>query len=123
MFLVSADTLPELCNQRAGGVHELSTLRAALDTLDDAGLVHLPGAAGTRGRHEGFTLLDEAGWQIAGDPLPDAVPAKREDYFTLPAGFVINGSFHAEAVDLVIADAAVGILALTVLERSTRLAS
>jgi hypothetical protein len=42
------------------------TLRAALDTLDDAGLAHLPGAAGKRGRHEGLTLLDEAGWQITG---------------------------------------------------------
>jgi hypothetical protein len=48
--------------------------------------VHLPGAADKRGRHEGFSLLDEAGWQLTGDPLPYAVPAKREDYFTLPAG-------------------------------------
>jgi hypothetical protein len=51
------------------------TLRAALDTLDDAGLMHLPGAAAKRRRYEGLTLLDEAGWQITGDPLPSAVPA------------------------------------------------
>jgi hypothetical protein len=46
------------------------TLRAALDTLDEAVLVHLAGAAGKSGRHEGLALLDEAGWQITGDPLP-----------------------------------------------------
>ena len=77
-------------------MHEPSTLRAALDTLDDAGLVHLPGAAGDRGRRERFALLDEAGWQITGDPLPYAVPAKREDYFTLPAGFVMNGCWFRQ---------------------------
>jgi hypothetical protein len=69
-------------------------LRSALDTLEEAGLVHLPGSAGRRGRHEGFTFLDDAGWQLAGNPLPYIVPAKHEDYFTLPPGFITNGWVH-----------------------------
>lgn len=39
------------------------SLRAALNTLSEAGLVELPGAAGKRGRHDGFALLHEAGTQ------------------------------------------------------------
>lgn len=67
------------------------TLASALDTLSEARLVHLPGTPGKRGRYEAFSLLDEAGWQRGGDPLPYLVPAKNEDYFTLPTGFVTQG--------------------------------
>lgn len=70
------------------------TLHTALDSLEEAKLVHLPGKPGVRGRHEGFSLLDEAGWQHTGDPLPYGVPFKSEDYFTLPAGFVTAGWLH-----------------------------
>jgi hypothetical protein len=68
------------------------SIRNALDTLCDAGLVHLPGQPGKRGRYDGFALLSDAGWQVPGaDPLPYTVPKNNEDFFTLPAGFVTNG--------------------------------
>lgn len=70
------------------------TLRTALDTLQEARLVHLPGTPGRRGRHEGFSLLDEAGWQHAGTPLPYVVPSRSENYFTLPSGLVTQGWIH-----------------------------
>ena len=49
--------------ESASGIRDKKarTLRAALDTLEDAGLVHLRGVAGKRGRQEGFTLLHESG--------------------------------------------------------------
>jgi hypothetical protein len=68
------------------------SIRNALDTLCEAGLVHLLGEPGKRGRHDGFVLLNDAGWQVPGaDPLPYTVPKNNEDFFTLPAGFVTNG--------------------------------
>lgn len=70
------------------------TLATALDTLEEANLVELHGTAGRKGRHEGFSLLDEAGWQRGGDPLPYVIPSKKEDYFTLPVGFVTQGWLH-----------------------------
>ncbi|MFJ4030145.1 hypothetical protein ACIPWF_22750 [Paenarthrobacter sp. NPDC089989] len=70
------------------------TLATALDTLEEAKLVHLPGTPGKRGRYEGFSLLDESGWQRGGDPLPYVVPQKNEDYFTLPVGFITQGWLH-----------------------------
>lgn len=70
------------------------TLATALDTLEEAKLVDLPGTPGRRGRHEGFSLLDESGWQRGGDPLPYVVPFKNEHYFTLPVEFVTAGWLH-----------------------------
>lgn len=31
------------------------------------------------------------GWQNPGDPMPYTVPARADEFFTLPAGFVTNG--------------------------------
>ncbi|MDM7855809.1 hypothetical protein [Cellulomonas alba] len=71
------------------------SVRAALDTLSEAGLVELPGDPGRRGRHEGFTLLHEAGRQLSGDRRPYVVPRLRESStFAVPAGFITNGWIH-----------------------------
>jgi hypothetical protein len=67
------------------------SIRSALDNLDRAGLVLLPGTPGKRGRHNGFTLLNDIGWQNEGEPLQYTVPTYKEDYFLLPAGFVTKG--------------------------------
>ncbi len=71
------------------------SVRSALDSLFDAGLVELPGAPGRRGRHEGFTLLHEAGRQYKNDPHPYVVPLEKDsDFFQLPAGFISQGWIH-----------------------------
>lgn len=89
------------------------TLHTALDTLEEAKLVHLPGAPGRRGRHEGFSLLDDAGWQHSRDPLPYTVPLKNEDYFTMPAGFVTGGWLH------VLEDSEITLLLMVACRRGT----
>lgn len=92
------------------------TLANVLDTLEEAKLVHLPGTPGRRGRHEGFSLLDESGWQRGGDPLPYAVPPKNEDYFTLPVGFVTQGWLH------VLEDSEITLLLMVACRRGTLMA-
>jgi hypothetical protein len=87
------------------------TLRTALNTLADAGLVHLPGAPGRRGRHDGFDLLNEAGTQLKGDPVEYHVPIARDDYFTLPAEFVTRGWIH------VLEDSEITLLLMTACRR------
>lgn len=67
------------------------TLRNALENLNRAGLVHLRGDPGTRGRHEQFVVLSDIGLQNTGAPLQYIVPTAREDHFQLPAGFVTKG--------------------------------
>lgn len=89
------------------------TLHTALDSLEEAKLVHLPGKPGRRGRHEGFSLQDEAGWQRSGDPLPYVVPSKSEDYFTLPAAFVTEGWLH------VLEDSEITLLLMVACRRGT----
>ncbi|WP_125610642.1 hypothetical protein [Specibacter cremeus] len=89
------------------------TLHTALDTLEEAKLVHLPGTPGKRGRYEGFSLLDEAGWQHSGDPLPYTVPPKGEDYFALPVGFVTSGWLH------VLEDSEITLLLMVACRRGT----
>ena len=71
------------------------SVRTALDTLSAAGVVQLPGTAGRRGRHEGFLLLHEAGWQLEGDARAYVVPSLAEDdVYAVPPGFVSNGWLH-----------------------------
>jgi hypothetical protein len=70
------------------------SLRNGLETLRAAGLVHLTGEPGKRGRHDGFIVLEDIGRQNTGDPLQYTVPGRKDDYFTLPAGFVTNGWIH-----------------------------
>jgi hypothetical protein len=73
------------------------TVRNALDTLEEARLVRLPGTPGKRGRHEGFTLLHEGGHQLSGDLVPYRVPRKTDEAFALPLGFLTNGWIHVLA--------------------------
>lgn len=71
------------------------SVRSALNSLFEAGLVELPGTPGRRGRHEGFTLLHEAGRQYKNDPHPYVVPREKDsDFFRLPAGFISQGWIH-----------------------------
>ncbi len=71
------------------------SVRTALDTLSAAGVVQLPGTAGRRGRHKGFLLLHEAGWQLEGDARAYVVPSLAEDdVYAVPPGFVSNGWLH-----------------------------
>lgn len=70
------------------------TLHNALDTLEEANLVQLSGAKGQRRRYEEFSILNEAGAQLTGDPVPYVVPLKNANCLALPAGFVTNGWLH-----------------------------
>ncbi|MGC3994719.1 MAG: hypothetical protein QM779_11505 [Propionicimonas sp.] len=71
------------------------SVRTALQTLNEAGLVELRSAPGRAGRYEGFSLRHEAGTQLSGDPRPYQVPGPTEDeVFRLPEGFVERGWLH-----------------------------
>lgn len=81
----------------AAAVRDLKgrSVRSALNSLSEAGLVELPGTPGRRGRHEGFTLLHEAGRQYRTDPHPYVVPRGKDvDFFRLPVGFISQGWIH-----------------------------
>lgn len=92
---------------------KVRSVHAALDTLEDSGLVALPGAAGARGRYDGFVLLHEVGRKSVGDPIPYLVPAESEvPVFSLPAGFVTNGWLH------VLSDSEINLLLMVASGRS-----
>lgn len=79
-------------NQAAVRDKKGRSVRTALDTLAEAQLVQLPGTPGLRGRHSGFTLLHEAGRQLAGDSRPYHLPKNDDtDFFAMPPGFLTNG--------------------------------
>lgn len=69
-------------------------VRTALQTLSGAGLVAFSDAAGTRGRYENFTLLNERGTDEVGEEEEYRVPRHTEATFSLPAGFIANGWIH-----------------------------
>lgn len=74
------------------------SIRNALDTLSDAGLVGLRGDVGEQGRYDSFDLLDEGGPQNAGrDPIAYRIPRLDEGLVQLPAGFIENGWVHVLA--------------------------
>lgn len=76
------------------------SIRNALDTLADAGLVAFRGKVGEPGRYDDFYLLDEGGPQNAGrDPITYRIPNFPLDVglVKLPAGFIENGWVHVLA--------------------------
>jgi DNA-binding transcriptional ArsR family regulator len=71
------------------------TVRRALDTLEAAGLVDVPGQPGERNRYEDFVLLHEAGADARGEREEYTTPKLRgESVFAMPPGFVLNGWMH-----------------------------
>lgn len=70
------------------------TVRSALETLEAAGLVDVPGKHGERNRFEGFVPLHEAGATVLGEREEYAIPAISEEAFALPSGFILNGWLH-----------------------------
>ena len=71
------------------------SVRSALLTLSDAGLVDFADGPGKRDRYERFVLLDERGVEALGEAEEYRVPTKAEPTFALPSGFVANGWLHA----------------------------
>lgn len=70
------------------------TVRKALESLEAAGLVDVPGQPGERNRFEGFVPLHEAGAAALGEREEYAVPEISEDVFALPPGFILNDWLH-----------------------------
>lgn len=70
------------------------TVRKALDGLEQAGLVDVPGKPGELNRYEGFVLLDEAGVDHLGERREYTVPKIDPHVFALPTGLVHNGWLH-----------------------------
>ena len=70
------------------------SVRSALESLERAGLVVIPGHAQQRNRFDDFVLLNERGAQKVGEAEEYTVPAWNESTFALPAKFVTNGWLH-----------------------------
>jgi hypothetical protein len=71
------------------------TVRGALDTLEAAGLVDVPGQPGEHNRYEDFVLLHEAGAEARGEREEYTTPKLRgEGVFAMPPGFVLNSWMH-----------------------------
>lgn len=71
------------------------TVRSALDSLEQAGLVSIPGGPNVKDRYENFALLKEVGAQTVSDREEYVVPTLTEPrVFTLPADFVLKGWLH-----------------------------
>ncbi|MCK5929165.1 MAG: hypothetical protein KAG80_13305 [Nocardioides sp.] len=70
------------------------TVRKALERLEAAGLVDVPGKPGERNRFEGFVPLHEAGAEALGEREEYAVPEISAPVFAMPPGFVLNGWLH-----------------------------
>lgn len=87
-------------NSNRGGVYltardkRTRSVRSALMSLSEAGLVDVPGAPSERNRFEKFVLLDERGVDALGDAREYRVPSRTESTFTVPGGFVSNGWLH-----------------------------
>lgn len=70
------------------------SVRGALQALEAAGLVLLPGEPGSRNRFETFVLLNECGIEAVGEAEEYRVPTSKQMAFTLPSGFITNGWVH-----------------------------
>lgn len=70
------------------------TVRKALERLETAGLVDIPGKPGERNRFEGFVPLHEAGAEAHGEREEYAIPEMSVAAFAMPPGFVLNGWLH-----------------------------
>ncbi|PRA81452.1 hypothetical protein CQ045_09560 [Microbacterium sp. MYb66] len=69
-------------------------MRAALVTLQKAGLVLVPQAQGARGRYSNLVLLNESGVESTGEPEEYTVPKPDTRVVVLPSGFITNGWVH-----------------------------
>lgn len=70
------------------------TVRKALKTLEDAGLVDVPAKQGARNRFEGFVPLQEVG-DAASEREEYTIPAlTASGVFTMPPGFILNDWLH-----------------------------
>ncbi|MER3386864.1 MAG: hypothetical protein RIC81_00790 [Microcella pacifica] len=87
-------------NSNSGGVFltardkRARIVRNALLSLEEAGLVDIPGRPGERNRFEKFVLLNERGVEAIGEHEEYRVPTKAEPTFTFPAGLIANGWLH-----------------------------
>ncbi|MFC0247709.1 hypothetical protein ACFFIO_04260 [Citricoccus parietis] len=70
------------------------TVRKALERLEAAGLVDVPGKPGERNRFENFVPLNEAGVEADGERVEYATPKTSAAAFTMPPGFILNGWLH-----------------------------
>ena len=70
------------------------TVRSALTTLEEAGLVTVPGQPKQSNRFEQFVLLHEAGTDDIGERMEYTVPTKDESHFLMPPGFILNNWLH-----------------------------
>lgn len=70
------------------------TVRSALECLESAGLVDVPGDPGGRNRFERFVPLHEAGTAALGEGVEYTVPGISEVTFAMPPGFILNGWLH-----------------------------
>jgi hypothetical protein len=70
------------------------TVRSALTTLEEAGLVTVPGQRAQRNRFEEFALLNESGLEVIGERVEYTVPTKDEAQYLMPPGFVLNNWLH-----------------------------
>ena len=70
------------------------SVRSALRSLQNAGLVDIP--LGVRGslQYESFVLLNECGIETIGESEHYKRPQPGKDVFKLPAGFIDNGWLH-----------------------------
>lgn len=71
------------------------TVRSALDSLERAGLISIPGDPKVKDRYENFALLKEVGAQAVSEREEYVVPTLTESrVFTLPADFILKGWLH-----------------------------
>lgn len=83
------------------------TVRKALERLEGAGLVDVPGRPRERNRFEGFVPLHEAGAEALGEREEYAVPETSAAAFAMPPGFILNGWLH------VLEDSEIAVLLMT----------
>ncbi|MCT1479367.1 hypothetical protein [Microbacterium sp. p3-SID336] len=70
------------------------SVRSALATLEEAGLVVIPDKGGSRGRYENFVLLNERGRDAVGEVEEYRVPRAGDATFAMPEGFIGSGWLH-----------------------------
>lgn len=71
--------------------NRLRQVKHALTALESKGLVELPNSTSSRGKYDGFRLLDEGGQRPTGLPLPYRVPAANDGAIEIPIDFFLNG--------------------------------
>ena len=70
------------------------SVRSALMSLDEAGLLEVPRGKKGAPIYDQFVLLNECGYDAIGEFVPYKKPAKQEPTFFAPAGLIDNGWVH-----------------------------